>query len=68
MARTDNTRPMALLREERSYLGVGAASGRRRKPAQRAAHKQDRRALRLAIRRDSEPPRPQRRRVDWDLF
>jgi hypothetical protein len=44
------------------------ALGRRGRPAaQRRIHKQDRQALRLALRNDTEPPRPQRRRVDWDM-
>lgn len=67
MSRTNNTRPMTLTRQERPWLPVGAMSGDRRKLAQRAAHKQDRRALRLALRRQAEPPLPQRRRVDWDV-
>ncbi|MET9432287.1 MULTISPECIES: hypothetical protein [unclassified Streptomyces] len=33
---------------------------------QRAAHKRDRAALKRALRTGSEPPRPQRRRIDWD--
>ncbi|MFE0465325.1 hypothetical protein ACFW1A_39365 [Kitasatospora sp. NPDC058965] len=67
MSRTDNTRPKAMTRQDRPWLPVGAMSGDRRKPAQRAAHKQDRRALRLALRQGWEPPLPQRRRVDWDV-
>ncbi|MEU3499105.1 hypothetical protein ABZ747_37175 [Kitasatospora cineracea] len=68
MSRTDNTRPMALARQERPWLPIGALSGARRKPAQRAAHKQDRSALRLALQHGWEPPLPQRRRVDWDVY
>ncbi|WP_043176161.1 hypothetical protein [Streptomyces sp. NRRL B-24484] len=68
MARTDNTRPIRMVREDRPYLGYAAMSGRRRKGAQRSAHKQDRQALRRALRIGGEPPRPQRRRVNWDLF
>lgn len=37
-----------------------------RKGLQRAAHKRDRANVRLALAIGAEPPRPQRRRVDWD--
>ncbi|MGW2306147.1 hypothetical protein [Streptomyces sp. NPDC001809] len=64
MARTFHDRPADLQHQERpwiSHLKDGS-----RKPYQRTRHKQDRAALRLALRSGPEPPLPQRRQVDWD--
>ncbi|MFE6462524.1 hypothetical protein ACFVP0_34440 [Streptomyces cinereoruber] len=64
MARTFHDRPAHIQRQERpwiSHLKDGS-----RKLYQRAAHKQDRAVLRLALRLGVEPPLPQRRCVDWD--
>ncbi|MFE5723527.1 hypothetical protein [Streptomyces erythrochromogenes] len=65
MARTYNDRPAHLQSQERpwiSHLKDGS-----RKWHQQAVHKQDRAAVRLALRFGFEPPLPQRRRVDWDM-
>ena len=65
MARTLNDRPTDLLTMERPWLTHPKDGSR--SWLQRKAHKQDRAAVRLALRLGVEPPLPQRRRVDWDM-
>lgn len=65
MARTFHDRPAHLQYEERPWLTPFLKDGSRTW-LQRAAHKRDRAALKHALRTGSEPPRPQRRRIDWD--
>ncbi|WP_327388870.1 hypothetical protein [Streptomyces sp. NBC_01207] len=65
MARTYNDRPAHMQYQERPWLSPFLKDGSRG-PLQRAAHKRDRMAVRLALRLGVEPPLPQRRRVDWD--
>lgn len=63
MARTDHHGPRQIPDRVAPYR----ARPRVRSHHQRAAHKQDRQRARLALRLGTEPPRPQRRRVDWDV-
>ncbi|WP_329583725.1 hypothetical protein [Streptomyces sp. NBC_01361] len=65
MARTFHDRPSHIQYEERPWLTPFLKDGSRTR-LQRAAHKRDRAAVRLALLSDSEPPRPQRRRIDRD--
>ncbi|MFE5795801.1 hypothetical protein ACFQ8C_24950 [Streptomyces sp. NPDC056503] len=65
MARTFHDRPARMQYEERPWLAPFLKDGSRTWP-QRTAHKQDRAAVRLALRTGAEPPLPQRRRIDWD--
>ncbi|MFD9047782.1 hypothetical protein [Streptomyces zaomyceticus] len=66
MARTFHDRPVRLQYLERPWLHPFLKDGSR-SPAQRAAHKRDRTAVRLALRLGVEPPLPQRRRINWDM-
>ncbi|AJF70470.1 hypothetical protein [Streptomyces vietnamensis] len=65
MARTFHDCPAHLQYQERPWLTPFLKDGSRTW-LQRAAHKRDRAAVRLALRVGIEPPLPQRRRVDWD--
>lgn len=65
MARTDHHRPYRLRVADQPHLGPFAGTGGRT-PHQKAAHRRDRAAARLALRTGAEPPRTSRRRVDRD--
>ncbi|WP_432051787.1 hypothetical protein [Streptomyces xiamenensis] len=63
MARTDHHGPRQIPTRTALYRARPGVRTRH----QRAAHKQDRQGARLALRQGTEPPRTQRRRVDWDV-
>lgn len=65
MARTWHHRPAQIQRQTKPWLKQGVGE-RGRTRHQKAAHRLDRAAVRMALRTDSEPPRTQRRRVDRD--